>query len=107
MSPDEQARRAGQAWERLPEPRPSVSFEIVLTDDESRFYNLGPHPPRLWPEDVELAHQLWLQLSERFGARLHHRDIVGVALRRMAGDLTSERAGELLDVIERELDGRR
>jgi hypothetical protein len=84
-----------------------VSFEIVLTDDDSRFYNLGPHPPRLWPEDVELAHQLWLQLSERFGARLHHRDIVGVALRRMAGDLTSERAAELLDVIGRELNGRR
>jgi amino acid transporter len=107
MSPDEQARRAGQAWEKLPEPRPSVSFEIVLADGASRFFNLGPHPPRLWPEDVELAHQLWLQLSDRFGARLHHRDVVGVALRRMAGDLTSERAGEVLDVLGRELNSRR
>jgi amino acid transporter len=107
MSADEQARRAGQAWEKLPAPRPSVSFEIVLTDDESRFYNLGPHPPRLWPEDLELAHQLWLQLSDGFGARLHHRDVVGVALRRMAGELTSGRAGEVLDAIGRELNGRR
>ena len=106
MSPDEQARRAGQAWERLPEPRPSVSFEIVLTDDDSRFYNLGPHPPRLWPEDVELAHQLWLRLSERFGARLHHRDVVGIALRRMAADLSSERASDILEAIGRELNGR-
>ncbi len=105
MSADEQARRAGQAWERLPEPRPSVSFEIVLADDESRFYDLGPHPPRLWPEDVELAHQLWLQLSGRFGARLHHRDIVGVALRRMADDLKSERAAEVIEVIGSEING--
>ena len=27
------------------------------------FFNLGPHPPRLWPEDIELAHRLWLALS--------------------------------------------
>ncbi|RPI11548.1 MAG: APC family permease, partial [Acidobacteriales bacterium] len=107
MSPDEQARRAGQAWERLPEPRPSVSFEIFLSDEESRFYDLGPHPPRLWPEDVQLAHQLWLQLSQQFGARLHHRDIVGVALRRMVDDLKSERASKILDLIGRELNGRR
>ncbi len=106
MSPDEQARCAGQAWESLPEPRPSVSFEIVLGNSDSQFYNLGPHPPRLWPEDVELAHRLWLQLSDRFGARLHHRDIVGVALRRMASDLASEKAGNVIDVIGRELNGR-
>ncbi len=99
MSPDEQARRAGQAWERLPEPRPSVSFEIFLSEEESRFYDLGPHPPRLWPEDVQLAHELWLQLSQQFGARLHHRDIVGVALRRMVDDLKSERASKVLDLI--------
>jgi amino acid transporter len=107
MGTDEQARRAGRAWERLPEPRPSVSFEIVLSEEESRFYDLGPHPPRLWPEDVELAHRLWLQLSERFGARLHHRDIVGAALHRMAEELRSERAVEVVESIGREVNGRR
>ncbi|MBI4876095.1 MAG: APC family permease [Acidobacteria bacterium] len=106
MSPDEQSRRAGQAWERLPETRPAVSFEIVLTNEDSRFYNLGPHPPRLWPEDVELLHQMWLELSERFGARLHHRDIMGIALRRMARDLESEGAPALLNAVDREIEGR-
>jgi hypothetical protein len=83
-----------------------VSFEIVLPDGQSRFYNLGPHPPRLWPGDVELAHRLWLELSDVFGARLHHRDIVGAALRRMAVELRSERSEEVLAMLERELNGR-
>ena len=83
-----------------------MSFEIVLTEAESVFYDLGPHPPRLWPEDVELAHRLWLELSEKFGARLHHRDVVGVALRRMASELTSERGGEVLREMDQELHGR-
>lgn len=106
VDPDEQARLAGWAWEKLPAPRPAVSFEIVFSDADSRFYDLGPHPPRLWPEDVELAHRLWLALSERFGARLHHRDVVGVALRRMASELSSERADEVVRAIRLELDGR-
>ena len=106
MGPDEQARMAGMAWEKLPAPRPALSFEIVLSEEDARFYDLGPHPPRLWPEDVELAHRLWLELSERFGARLHHRDVVGVALRRMASELTSERASEVVRGIGQELEGR-
>ncbi len=106
MTTDEQARRAGQAWEKLAEPRPPVSFEIVLSERESRYYDLGPHPPRLWPADVELAHQLWLQLSEQFGARLHHRDVVGVALHRMAAELKSDRSAEVLETFSREVNGR-
>jgi hypothetical protein len=106
MSPDEQARLVGLAWEKLPEPRPSLSFEIILEDGQSQFYNLGPHPPRLWPEDVELAHQLWLKLGERFGAKLHHRDVMGVALRRMAEDLHSERSIEVIEALALEVDTR-
>ena len=40
----------GQAWEKLAAPRPSMSLEVVLPDEKSVFFNLGPHPPRLWPE---------------------------------------------------------
>ena len=71
----------------------------------SRFYNLGPHPPQLWPEDVDLTHRLWLQLGARFGARLHHRDIVGVALRRMAADLASDRSGDVEAALAEEIAG--
>jgi amino acid transporter len=103
LSPDEQARLVGLAWETLPEPRPSLSLEIILADGQSQFYNLGPHPPRLWPEDVELAHRLWLQLGERFGAKLHHRDVMGVALRRMEEDLKSERSCEVIAALDHEV----
>jgi len=101
MDPAEQGRLVGQAWERLPAPRPSVSLEIVSDDGQSVFFNLGPHPPQLWPEDVERVHQLWLELCEKgSGAKLHHRDIIGVALRRMEEQLRSPQSQEVLtDVI--------
>src|SRR5579862_9011456 len=89
MPSEELARRIGLAWESLPEPRHAFSLEVISSDRPSIFVNLGPHPPRLWPEDVDLLHELWLKLSESesLGSRLHHRDIVGVALRRLRKDL--------------------
>ena len=104
LSADDQARRVGMAWEMLPEPRPSLSFEIVHPDGESEFFNLGPHPPRLWPDDVELVHRLWLELSEQFGARLHHRDVVRAALRRFEAELNSPAAGDVLDHMRQEVE---
>lgn len=60
--------------------------------------NLGPHPPRLWPEDVDLVHELWLKMSEtRLGGRLHHRDIVGIALARLQRDLAMHGCDAIVD----------
>jgi hypothetical protein len=107
MDPAEQGKLVGQAWERLPPPRPSVSLEIVKDDGRSVFFNLGPHPPRLWPEDVDLVHRLWLELSERDpGAKLHHRDVVGVALRRMEEQLRSAKADEVMLDVTKEVSHR-
>jgi amino acid transporter len=105
LTPSEQGGQVGVYWEKLPEPRPSLSLEIVLENQKDVvFFNLGPHPPRLWPEDIELAHKLWLDLRGRGpGAKLHHRDIIGVALRRMNAELKSPRAQEVLDDIIREV----
>jgi len=105
LSPAEQGAQVGTYWEKLPEPRPSISLELVLEDQKDVvFFNLGPHPPRLWPEDIELVHKLWLEIKARGpGSKLHHRDIVGVALRRMAAELQSERADEVLNDVEREV----
>lgn len=52
MASEELARRIGVAWESLPEPRQPFSLEIISPDRPSTYVNLGPHPPRLWPEDV-------------------------------------------------------
>ncbi len=62
MASDDLARRIGLAWESLPEPRHAFSLEITSPDRPSVYVNLGPHPPRLWPEDVDRLHKLWLRL---------------------------------------------
>ncbi len=94
MTPAEQGRRVGSAWEDLPAPRPSLSLEVVMPDpNESMYFNLGPHPPRLWPEDVDLTHGLWLELIARgAGDELRHRDVVSVALRRLKHELQTVEA---------------
>jgi hypothetical protein len=95
METAELARRIGLAWEKLPEPRHAFSLEILSSDKPSFFVNLGPHPPRLWPEDVQRLHGLWLSLSETpLGSRLHHRDVLGVALRRLERDLDDQQRRE-------------
>lgn len=107
LTPSEQGAQVGHYWEKLPAPRPSLSLELVLENQKDTvFFNLGPHPPRLWPQDIELAHRLWLELKEMGpGSKLHHRDIIGVALRRMSAELRSERAGEVLADVQREIAG--
>ncbi len=105
MTSEELARRIGLAWERLPEPRHAFSLEVISPDRPSIFVNLGPHPPRLWPEDVDRLHELWLRLAEveGFGSRLHHRDVVGVALRRLERDLESDKRQEVIEDLRKEL----
>jgi hypothetical protein len=69
--------------------------------DERNFINLGPHPPRLWPEDEELLHRLWLEISEQEpGQILHHRDVLRVALRRLDRDWSSDRRKEVLGEVQ-------
>lgn len=105
MSSEELARKIGLAWENLPEPRHPFSLEIIRPDRQSMFVNLGPHPPRLWPEDVDRLHDLWLRLSEdeTVGAKLHHRDVVGVALRRLERDLAVNGGNGVIEELKRDL----
>jgi amino acid transporter len=106
MDSEELARRIGRAWEKLSEPRHPFSLEIISPDRPSIFVNLGPHPPRLWPEDVDRVHDLWLELSDDFGSKLHHRDVVGVALRRLDRELHSGERKDVLRDVQDELEHR-
>jgi hypothetical protein len=105
MTSDELAHRIGLAWERLPEPRHPFSLEIITPDRPSTFVNLGPHPPRLWPEDVDKLHDLWLKLSDddAIGSKLHHRDVVGFALRRLEQELNGKERSDLLHDLNDEI----
>jgi amino acid transporter/nucleotide-binding universal stress UspA family protein len=104
MIPSQQAKAFGDAWERLPQPRPQLSLEILdETTGKQTFFNLGPHPPRLWPDDIDLLHRLWLLLSDKGpGHKLHHRDVVRVALRRLEAELQSKNAKEVLQQVWQE-----
>ena len=103
LSADEQAKLTGDAWERLPEPRPRVDLEVVSPDGSSRLYPLGPHTPRLRPEDLELLHNLWLQItSTREYAGLHHYHVVALALQELQRELQGPRREQLLDELKRE-----
>jgi hypothetical protein len=103
MPSDELARRIGLAWESLPEPRHPFSLEVITPGRPSTFVNLGPHPPRLWPEDVEKLHSLWLRLSDVVGAKLHHRDVVGLALRRLEEEFTGPEREEILRSLDEQM----
>jgi amino acid transporter len=104
MTPSQQAKSFGDAWERLPLPRPQLSLEILDEKTSQRmFFNLGPHPPRLWPDDIALLHRLWLELTDKGpGHKLHHRDVVRVALRRLEADLKSADAKEVIKEVWKE-----
>ena len=103
MTADEQARRMGEAWERLARkpPRP-VSFRVVNPDGRIEEFSLGAHPPRLADADVDLIHRIWLDLTRDDALRdLHHRDVVAVALRRLDRDLKDRQRPSVLDDLGR------
>jgi hypothetical protein len=107
LTADEQAKLIGDAWERLPEPKPRLTLEIVSPDGSRKEYLLGPHTPRLRDEDVALMHQLWLELTRdpRY-AGLHHYDVVALALKELEGEMHGPERERLLKALQAELDSR-
>jgi nucleotide-binding universal stress UspA family protein len=110
LSADEQAKLTGDAWERLPEPRPRLILDVYAPDGSVREYALGPHNPRLRPQDVELMHRLWLNItSDPKYAGAHHYHIVALALEELQRELSTEQREKLLaklmDEMHRPSDG--
>ena len=101
---DEQGKLTGDAWERLPEPRPNVVLEICSPDHAVEEYFLGPHTPRLRDQDLKLLHDIWLEVSEDPElASLHHYHIVGMALERLKERLHGSQREEILALLKKEL----
>jgi amino acid transporter len=107
LSADEQAKMTGDAWEALPDPKPRITMEIFSSDGSVHEYPLGPHTPRLRPEDVEVMHRVWLDITcdPRY-AGLHHYHIVALALdqlqRELKGDQRAALLAKLLDEMHRD-----
>jgi amino acid transporter len=104
LTADEQAKLTGDAWERLPEPRPRLTLEVCAPDGTIREYALGPHTPRMRPQDVELMHRLWLNITAdpKF-AGTHHYHIVALALEELQRELTTEQREQLLQKLHDEM----
>src|SRR5579872_7234998 len=104
LTADEQAKLTGDAWERLPEPRPRLTLEVCAPDGTIREYALGPHTPRLRPKDVELMHKLWLNITAdpKF-AGAHHYHIVALALEELQRELSTEQRAQLLKKLQDEM----
>jgi hypothetical protein len=104
LTADEQGKFTGDAWERLPEPRPEMVLKIVAPNGTETEYVLGPHTPRLRPEDLALIHATWLKLTARPAlAKLHHYHVVALAMRELQREVDGDRGNELLKTLEAEL----
>jgi hypothetical protein len=104
LSVDEQGKLTGDAWERLPEPRPRLTLVVYDPDGSAHEYLLGPHTPRMRPQDVGLMHNVWLDITKdpRF-AGAHHYHVVALALEELQRELKSGARQELLDRLESEM----
>jgi hypothetical protein len=104
LTSDEQAKLTGDAWERLPEPRPRLTLEVCAPDGTVREYSLGPHTPRMRPQDVELMHKLWLDITtDPKYAGAHHYHIVALALEELQRELSTEQRAQLLQKLQDEV----
>src|SRR5246500_2181556 len=104
LTSDEQAKLTGDAWERLPEPRPRLTLEVCAPDGTIREYSLGPHTPRMRPQDVELMHKLWLDItSDPKFAGAHHYHVMALALEELQRELSTEQRGQLLQKLHDEM----
>jgi amino acid transporter len=99
MTPQEQSRWLGEAWERLPNrPARQVVFKVIDPDGNLQEFVLGAHAPKLTAEEINQIHELWREVTRDSGLEeVHHADIVRLALDRLEGDL---RGGARAHVIE-------
>jgi hypothetical protein len=104
LTADEQAKFTGDAWERLPEPRPRLCLEVCAPDGTVREYSIGPHTPRMRAQDVELMHKLWLDITKDSKyAGAHHYHIVALALEELQRELSTEQRAQLLQKLQEEM----
>jgi len=102
MTAQEQAFRLGEAWESAPEPKRQFVAQIVRPDLTVETFRIGPHTPAMRAEDVHLVHRLWLNITREVGLdRIHHSDIVSVALTRFAREFAGRDRDEILKELRR------
>jgi hypothetical protein len=101
---NEEARLAGLAWERLPDPKPQLTLSIYYQAGEEHVFYLGPHSPHLTAKEIDLLHGIWLELSDALAPEeLHHHDIVHFALESLRDDLDRPNRTAILAGLQRHM----
>jgi amino acid transporter len=94
---EEQALHFGNAWEKLPDPKPQFNLEIHQQNGDKIYKVLGPHAPNLTANEVNLIHRLWLRFNESVAPlELHHHDVVHFALEEVQKELDEGQEEKLL-----------
>jgi amino acid transporter len=100
----EEARMAGLAWERLPDPKPQLTLIIYLPNGQEHIFYLGPHAPHLTPKEVDLLHTVWLELSNDVAPEeLHHHDVVHFALEELKDELKDSQRQHVIQRLRQHL----
>ncbi len=63
------------------------------------------HPPRLWPDDIDRLHEIWLRLSAQENLGANSITATSLAWRSggLIGDLDTAKREEIVDSLEREI----
>jgi hypothetical protein len=71
----------------------------VGQNGDVKVFYIGPHEPKLGPDDVQLVHRLWLNMRRDPSVQdLHHSDIITYALTRLASQYAREKVEILRDL---------
>ena len=100
----EEARIAGLAWERLPDPKPRLTLIIYSPVGQEQVFYLGPHAPHLTPNEIDLLHSIWLELSNSVAPEeIHHHDVVHFALEELRDELRDSQPVEVVNRLRKHL----
>src|SRR5262245_24497334 len=100
----EDARIAGLAWERLPDPKPEVALQFYFPTGQDQVFYLGPHAPHLTPKEIDLLHGIWLELSNEVAPEeMHHHDVVHFALEELQSEMNNSKRQEVMSKLRRHL----
>jgi amino acid transporter len=100
----EEARIAGLAWERLPDPKPHLSLIIYFPGGQEHVFYLGPHAPHLTPKEIDLLHSIWLELSNDVAPdEIHHHDVIHFALEELKDELRNSKRDEVVSRVRKHL----
>src|SRR5664279_4099145 len=105
LSPEEQGKLTGDAWERLPDPKPRMRLIVASPEGRKWEFELGPHTPQLRPQDIKLMHDIWLQVTrDPQYSNLHHYHVIAVALRELQQRLDGSESTQALSDLREEID---